>query len=104
MGSKVLYWDSVNGAATYNVRVLDDGTPFGVGEPVDITVTHISHPLEHEADLTTLSKAPAIYDIFVTAVDSAGNESAPLSIPDVTLDYRRKRVRVGGVPIILRTA
>ena len=85
IASKVLFWASVSDAASYNVRIIPFDTAFSYDTAPSVSVADTGAP-EHEADLAGTSLAEGIYDIYVTAQDSAGNESDPLEF-QADLDF-----------------
>ena len=87
IAKKVLFWGSVNDADKYNVRIIPEGTPFSYSETPAIGAAHAPGQAEHEADLAGIAISEGIYDIYVTAVDIAGNESDPLEFQDAVLDF-----------------
>ena len=93
IASKVLWWEAVQDADSYKVRIVPDGQVASdnsnlydfAGDNVDAT------PGEVEVDLRDLSTVPVsegTYDLFITALDEAGNESDPLVIADAILDFK----------------
>ena len=74
--------------AHYRVRILAEGTVFdydfgfdSVGKGTGTTI---------EVDISDLPKAPedeGTYDIYVTAVDQVGNESDPMVISAIIMDF-----------------
>ena len=87
IASKVLFWSSVDDAANYNIRIIPDQTEFSYDHTPEIIVTHDSSLSEHEADLAGTVLNEGIYDIYVSAEDTAGNESDPLGFQDAALDF-----------------
>jgi hypothetical protein len=87
IAKKVLFWGSVNDAGRYKVRVIPNGVPFSYAATPVAEATHVVGQAEHEADLAGLSIPEGVYDIYVTAEDSAGNESDPLEFQDAQLDF-----------------
>jgi hypothetical protein len=85
IAKKVMWWAAVSDAASYNIRIIPDGNPF------DYTASAIGVPssikTEEEFDLAGTALAEGIYDIYVSAVDAAGNESDPLDYADIQLDF-----------------
>ena len=82
LAKKVIWWSDVVDAAKYAIRIFQAGVAFdyaatAVAEPVEATVG-----ADQEFDLSTVAdKLPkGSYDIYVTAVDSAGNESDPFTL------------------------
>lgn len=91
IASKVLWWSTVEDASKYRIRFTPDGPV-----PADVYALNYDELIdggtaEQEVDISTLSTMPAtegVYDIYVTAVDEAGNESDALAIEDAVLDFR----------------
>jgi len=86
IASKVLFWASVSDASSYNIRIVPDGTAFDYALPPTLQVVQ-GTGAEHEADLAGTSLEEGVYDVYVTAQDSAGNESDPLEFQDAVLDF-----------------
>ena len=86
IASKVVWWESVADAASYGIRIIPDGETFSYDE-VAIKVLATSEAVEEELDLAGVQLAEGVYDIYVTAIDSAGNESDPLEFADAVLDF-----------------
>ena len=87
IASKVLWFGAVQDAAFYNVRVVPDGQPFSYADTPKVRAPHDSSLSEIDVDLAGLSLAEGVYDIYVTAEDTAGNESDPLPFADAVLDF-----------------
>lgn len=94
IASKILWWARVDNASTYRVRIVNANA---VADDLSNLVDFPYHvqtqkaDLEIEVDVRTLSVAPVnegIYDVFISAVDEAGNESDPLHIADALLDFQ----------------
>ncbi len=94
IASKVLWWESVQDASSYTIRIVPDGQVAGDnsnladfnGDSVPATPG-----AEVEVDIRELSSVPIVegtYDLFISAVDEAGNESDPLVIGDAVLDFQ----------------
>lgn len=95
-----LSWIAVLDAASYLVYVLPSESSNSVDQTVE-TGEFYEHPSAEvpatigedgrvSVDLATLSVTPeveGIYDIYVTAVDEAGNESDPALLDDAALDF-----------------
>lgn len=82
LAKKVIWWADVVDAAKYAIRALTAGATFDyatapVAEPIETTVG-----AEQEFDLSTVAAAlpKGEYDIYVTAIDAAGNESDPFTL------------------------
>jgi hypothetical protein len=75
----------------HHVRILEDGTEFTYDAPFSLVPDDSPMVGDNiEIDLASLSVAPTeegVYDIYVTAVDGAGNESSPLEIVDKVIDF-----------------
>lgn len=87
IANKVLWWESVNDAFKYNIRIVPDDEPFDYERGPALTVQHDPVLAEHEQSLAGTELVEGIYDIYVTAVDAAGNESDPLPFADAVLDF-----------------
>ena len=96
IASKVLWWAMVSDASTYRVRITADGavTPDGANLkdfPYDVITPSGDSLAEIEFDIANVSSvviSEGIYDVFISAVDEAGNESDPLLIADALLDFQ----------------
>lgn len=94
IASKILWWESVQDAAEYIVRIVPDGQVANDNSNLygfDGDTVAASTGPEVEIDIRELSSVPIIegtYDLFITAVDEAGNESDPLVIADAILDFQ----------------
>jgi predicted phage tail protein len=82
LAKKVIWWADVADAVKYAIRAVAAGVAFDyatapVAEPVEGNVG-----AEQEFDLSTVAAAlpKGEYDIYVTALDSAGNESDPFTL------------------------
>lgn len=89
IADRILYWDSVlsEGVVNYYVRVIPDGQGFDYNHAPEFTVPHQTNLEEHEVNFAGLVIPEGTYDVFVTAVDGAGNESSPLEFADAVLDF-----------------
>jgi len=93
--NKILWWESVEDAASYRIRIISSNieTPIISSFPFSIipgTFEEIGSLVELEANISTLTVKPTddgVYNIYITAVDVVGNESDPLIIPNVFLDF-----------------
>lgn len=85
---KIMYWDGNDVATQYHVRIIPNGTEFSYDRQVDVNVPNDTNEARHRLDLSTLGLLDeGVYDIYVTSGDAAGNESDPLDLPDVVLDF-----------------
>lgn len=77
--------------AEHRVRILKDGTAFGYNQPfASIPANTPQEGGKFSVDIAKLTNAPkseGVYDVFVTAVDKAGNESDPLEISNASFDF-----------------
>lgn len=102
IASKVLWWSNVQGASTYRVRIVPDGLvaeDYSNIAEFNYDIIPQSNSAEIEVDLRDLSSVPikeGTYDLFITAVDEAGNESDPLVIADALLDFQPPAAPVSG--------
>lgn len=87
IAEKILWWKSVNDAYEYNIRIVPDNEPFNYDRQPAFTVQHDPVLAEHEQDLAGTTLDEGVYDIYLTAVDPAGNESDPLPFADAVLDF-----------------
>lgn len=94
LGTKTLrFTPSASGEAVdHRVRIIPDGTEFSYAEPFVAVGVAVNDEASGKIaiDLGSLSIAPqleGVYDIYVTAVDASNNESDPLPIDDVRLDF-----------------
>ena len=82
LAKKVIWWTDVVDAAKYAIRIVTAGTAF------DYATAPIAEPAEgavgtdQEFDLSTVAAQlpKGSYDIYVTALDVAGNESDPFTL------------------------
>lgn len=89
IASKIIWWANVSDADEFAIRVIADGVDFGYDHVPNIVVDNTNNLAleEIEADLGGLSLEEGIYDIYITAVDIAGNESDPFMLADAVLDF-----------------
>lgn len=90
----IVWWESVQDAYAYPIRLVPDGQPFDKDAPIDALVFHDPDLAEHEFDLSQLDIPEGKYDIYITASDNkreatkeAGNETDPLELADAVLDF-----------------
>lgn len=76
--SKVAWWGAVPDADRYYVRLFLPNAEFNYEYAPAVEVPHVDGQDEFEVDLSLLDVTEATYDVVVTAVDAAGNESDPL--------------------------
>lgn len=95
IASKVLWWNRVDEASTYRIRIAPDNAVLDdTSNLSDFNYDVVDQPdteVEVEVDVRELSVVPIVegtYDLFITAVDEAGNESDPLLIADALLDFQ----------------
>lgn len=96
VAKKIMWWQSVQDAVSYNVRVVPNGTAFSYGAKAQMSVAHDAGKAEHEADLAGVELAEGTYDIFITAVDGGGNESDPFGLEDAVLDFTPPKAPAAG--------
>lgn len=88
---KIAWWDRVEGADKYHVRVVDAGliTDINQLEAISFGVVPQSANAEIEVDINTLGLPvkESTYDVFVSAADSIGNESDPLEFRGAVFDF-----------------
>jgi hypothetical protein len=94
IASKILWWEAVADASSYKVRIVPDGQVAADNSNLadfnGDTVPAGTGP-EVEVDIRSLSSVPIVegtYDLFISALDEAGNESDPLVIGDAILDFQ----------------
>lgn len=87
IADKIIWWSSVVDAKKYNIRIIEDGTPFSYDVPPVMDVAHNDTLPEHEMNLAGMALAEGVYDIYVTAEDAGENESDPLEFADAVLDF-----------------
>ena len=94
IASKILWWQSVADATTYRVRIVADGLVAADNSNLatfGYDVVQPTNTQDVDVDIRTLSSVPIVegtYDVFISAVDEAGNESDPLVIADAILDFQ----------------
>lgn len=84
---KIAYWDIVQDAVTYRIRLVTPGSAIDYTQAADLEVAADSSKPQQEEDLATIGKPDGTYDVLITAVDSGGNESDPLDLAGAVLDF-----------------
>lgn len=87
--SKIAWWETVENAASYRVRVLPEGVAFDYDAVyVEMDAEQFAGETEAELNLALpFADLEGPHSVFVTAADGAGNESDPLTITGVLLDF-----------------
>lgn len=97
IASKILFWAVVSDASTYRIRVTDqnavanDFSDLGTFPFDEVTAVDPNANTEQEFDIAEMIStviSDGTYDIFISAVDEAGNESDPLFLEDNVLDFQ----------------
>lgn len=99
IASKVLWWNAVEGADQYRVRIVqagevrEDNSNLGDFGYTAFNGAGAANPDSNEveidlANLKNVDVTEGTYDVFITAADEAGNESDPLVIADAYLDFQ----------------
>lgn len=85
----------------HRIRIVLDGTAFAASLPfVDVAYTSVTPRVQIAIDLATLANAPkanGTYDVYVTAIDAAGNESDPMAIANTVFDFTPPMAPTAGV-------
>lgn len=88
---KIAWWERVEGAEKYHVRIVDTGIVTAIEqlENIGFAVVPQSANPEIDADINTLGLpvGEGTYDVFISAADSVGNESDPLEFRGAVFDF-----------------
>jgi predicted phage tail protein len=82
LAKKVIWWSDVVDAAKYAIRVVTSGSAFDYATTPIAELVEGTVGADQEFDLSTVaaSLTKGSYDIYVTALDVAGNESDPFTL------------------------